>query len=177
MQEDVLDTAPGWLPAEDLSEVRDRVPIVYVDAVPVMLDHLGQVRKVGLLLRAMPDGTISRAIVSGRVLFGETIRDAVWRHVTKDLGPDCDPILPASPVPFTVAEYFPDPSRTGYYDPRQHAVSLAYIVPVTGEATAQQDALDLSWVTPSEALSPSVASEMGGGHDKLVRLALANAGI
>jgi hypothetical protein len=50
-------------------------------------------------------------------------------------------------------------------------------VPVTGEAAAQQDALDLSWVTPAEALSPSVASEMGGGHDKLVRLALSHAGI
>ncbi|PWG74073.1 DUF4916 domain-containing protein, partial [Enterococcus hirae] len=62
---DIADTHPGWLPAADLAEVRDRVPLVYVDAVPVRLDHLGQVEKVGLLLRAMPDGTVSRAIVSG----------------------------------------------------------------------------------------------------------------
>lgn len=177
MRDDVLDTQTGWLPAEDLSEVRDRVPIVYVDAVPVRLDHLGRVEKVGLLLRAMPDGTISRAIVSGRVLFGETIREALWRHLTKDLGPDADPHLPAGIAPFTVAEYFPDPSRTGYHDPRQHAVSLAFVVEVTGDPEPQQDALDLSWVTPSEALSPTVAAEMSGGHDKLVRLALAHCGV
>lgn len=177
MRDDVLDTQTGWLPAEDLSEVRDRVPIVYVDAVPVRLDHLGRVEKVGLLLRAMPDGTISRAIVSGRVLFGETIREALWRHLTKDLGPDADPHLPTGIAPFTVAEYFPDPSRTGYHDPRQHAVSLAFVVEVTGDPEPQQDALDLSWVTPSEALSPTVAAEMSGGHDKLVRLALAHCGV
>lgn len=177
MRDDVLDTETGWLPAEDLAEVRDRVPIVYVDAVPVRLDHLGRVEKVGLLLRAMPDGTISRAIVSGRVLFGETIRDALWRHLTKDLGPEADPHLPPGAAPFTVAEYFPDPSRTGYHDPRQHAVSLAYVVQITGSPEPQQDALDLSWVTPSEALSPSTAAEMSGGHDKLVRLALAHCGV
>lgn len=177
MPEDVLDVATGWLPAEDLAAVRDRIPMVYVDAVPVRLDHLGQVEKVGLLLRAMPDGTISRAVVSGRVLFGETIRDALWRHVTKDLGHDADPALPASPQPFTVAEYFPDPTRTGYHDPRQHAVSLAYVVPIGGEPAPQHDALQFSWLTPSEALSVGVAGEMSGGHDKLVRLALANCGV
>lgn len=177
MRDDVLDTAQAWLPAEDLAEIRDRVPMVYVDAVPVRLDHLGQVQKVGLLLRAMPDGTISRAVVTGRVLYGETVRDALWRHVTKDLGPDADPMLPASPQPYTIAEYFPDPTRTGYHDPRQHAVSLAFIVPITGDATPQADALDMAWLTPAEALSPSVATEMSGGHDKLVRLALAHLGV
>lgn len=177
MRDDVLDTQTGWLPAEDLSEVRERVPIVYVDAVPVRLDHLGKVEKVGLLLRAMPDGTISRAVVTGRVLFGETVRDALWRHLTKDLGPEADPHLPAGTAPFTVAEYFPDPARTGYHDPRQHAVSLAFVVQVTGSPEPQQDALDLSWLTPGEALSPSVAAEMSGGHDKLVRLALAHCGV
>lgn len=174
--DDMLDTAPGWLPEQDIDEVRDRVPIVYVDAVPVRLDHLGQVERVGLLLRAMPDGTISRAVVSGRVLYGETIRQALWRHLTKDLGPEADPQLPAAPAPFTVAEYFPDPERTGYHDPRQHAVSLAYVVPITGTPEPQQDALDFTWVTPGEALGPSVAVEMTGGHDKLVRLALATCG-
>ncbi len=177
MRDDVLDTQTGWLPAEDLSDVRDRVPIVYVDAIPVRLDHLGRVERVGLLLRAMPDGTISRAVVSGRVLFGETVREALWRHLTKDLGPDAEPHLPAGIAPYTIAEYFPDPSRTGYHDPRQHAVSLAFVVQVTGDPEPQQDALDLSWLTPGEALSPTVAAEMSGGHDKLVRLALAHCGV
>lgn len=147
---------------------------MYVDAVPVRLDHLGKVEKVGLLLRAMPDGTISRAVVSGRVLYGETVREALWRHLTKDLGPEADPLLPASPAPFTVAEYFPDPKRTGFHDPRQHAVSLAYVVPVNGECQPNHDALEFSWLAVDEVLNPLVCDEMTGGHDRLVRLALAH---
>jgi ADP-ribose pyrophosphatase YjhB (NUDIX family) len=174
---DTLHTSPGWLPAEDLSEVRDRVPMVYVDAVPVRLDHLGRVEKVGLLLRAMPDGTISRAVVTGRVLYGETIREALWRHLAKDLGPEADPQIPAAPSPFTVAEYFPDPTRTGFHDPRQHAVSLAYVVPVLGTCEPNHDALEFSWLSVAEACGPEVAAEMTGGHDKLVRMAMGSCGM
>lgn len=174
---DVEETQVGWLPAEDLSEVRERMPIVYVSVVPVRLDHLGRITHVGLLLRAMPDSTISRAVVSGRVLFGETVRDAVWRHCVKDLGPDADPHLPAGLAPFTVAEYFPDAKRTGYHDPRQHAVSLCYVVEVTGECQPAQDALEFTWLTVDELLNGHVFTEMTGGHDKLVRIALAHAGL
>lgn len=173
---DVVESTPGWLASGDLDKVRDRVPMVYVDAVPVRVDHLGRIQRIGLLLRAMPDGTISRAIVSGRVLLGETVRDALWRHLTKDLGPDCDPQLPPAPSPFTVAEYFPDPERTGFHDPRQHAVSLAYVVPCNGECAPAEDALDFSWLSVEEAVDPLVSAEMTGGHDRLVRLALAHAG-
>jgi ADP-ribose pyrophosphatase YjhB (NUDIX family) len=166
----------GWLSAEDLAEVRDRVPLVYVEAVPVRVSHLGRVERVGLLLRARPDGTISRTVVSGRVLYGETVRDALWRHLVKDLGPDCDPSLPPSPVPFTVAEYFPDGRRTGFHDPRQHAVSLAYVIPVAGHCEPSQDALEFTWLSVREACSEAVSAEMSGGHDRLVRLALAHTG-
>ena len=173
---DVAETAPGWLAESDLGFIRDRVPLVYVEAVPVRVDHLGRVQKVGLLLRAMPDGSISRAVVSGRVLHGETLREALWRHLSKDLGPEAEPQLPSAPAPFTVAEYFPDPKRSGFSDPRQHAVSLAYIVPCTGTCSPAQDALDFSWLSPEEAVSPGVAGEMGSGHDRLVRMALGHVG-
>jgi ADP-ribose pyrophosphatase YjhB (NUDIX family) len=172
---DTTQAAPGWLEEAELHRLRERVPIVYVEAVPVRVDHLGRVTSVGLLLRAMPDGTISRAIVSGRVLYGETVREALWRHLTKDLGPDAEPQLPASPAPFTVAEYFPDPLRTGFHDPRQHAVALAYVVPIDGDCRPSQDALEFTWLSVMEATSPDVAVEMTGGHDRLVTLALAHA--
>jgi len=170
-------TQSGWLSEDELAHVRDRVPQVYVDAIPVRLDHLGRVTRVGLLLRAMPDGTISRAAVAGRVMHGETIRDALWRHLIKDLGPDSEPQIPASPAPFTIAEYFPDPDRTGFHDPRQHAVSLAYIVPVTGDCAPAADALDFSWLSPVEACDDLVAGEMTSGHDRLLHMAMAHAGV
>lgn len=172
--QDVTGTAPGWLSSDELDAVRDRVPMVYVEAVPVRTDHLGQVQKVGLLLRARADQTISRSIVSGRVLHDETVREALWRHLTKDLGPESDPLLPASPVPFTVAEYFPD-GRAGFSDPRQHAVALVFLVPIAGECAPAQDALEFTWMSCEEVLSPLVADEMTGGHDRIVRLALAYA--
>ncbi len=152
------------------------MPIVYVEAVPVRVDSLGNVTEIGLLLRQAADGTISRLIVSGRVLFGERVRDALLRHCEKDLGPLALPRIPVGIAPFTVVEYFPDASVTGFHDPRQHAVSLVYVVPVDGECEPTQEALDLAWFTPDEVVSPSVIGQMTGGQDRLLRLALAHVG-
>ncbi len=171
-----LETETSWLGEGTLDAVRGQVPIVYVEAVPVRVDHLGRIERVGLLLRAQPDGAVSRAVVSGRVLYNETLRDALWRHLTKDLGPDAEPHLPPGVAPFTVAEYFPDPNRSGFHDPRQHAVALGYVVPVDGECEPSQDALDIAWLSPQELVDPAVSAEMSGGHGRLVRRALAFAG-
>lgn len=170
------DTSTGWLSPEQLESVRANVPLVYVDAVPVRVDDRGVVSHVGLLLRQAPDGSISRQVVSGRVMFGERIRDALIRHLEKDLGPVALPQVPPNPAPFTVIEYFPHPDTSGYYDPRHHAVSLAYVVPVAGDCTPTQQALDLAWFTPHEAVGPRVKAEMTGGQDRLIRLALAHVG-
>ena len=173
---DMLDIRGAWLSDDDLQQARERLPIVYVEAIPVRVDSLGAITSIGLLLRAMPDGSISRALVSGRVMYGERLREALLRHLEKDLGPVALPRLPVSPAPFTVAEYFPDPAVTGYHDPRQHAVSLCYIVACDGDCAPSQDALDLIWVDPQEAASESFQAEMTGGQGRLVRLALASAG-
>ncbi len=173
---DRTDTRTAWLSPEDLSAVRNQVPLVYVDAVPVRLDAIGIVTHVGTLLRVMPDGSVSRALVRGRVLFGERIREALLRHLEKDLGPVALPRLPPDPAPFTVVEYFPYPTDDGFFDARHHAVSLAYVVPVDGDCVPRQDSLDLAWLTPAEAVRDEVRAEMGAGHDRLLRMALAHAG-
>jgi len=169
-------TQPGWLSPEVMESVRGQVPIVYIDAVPVRVDALGNATEIGMLLRVAADGTISRMVVSGRVLFGERIRDALVRHCEKDLGPMALPRIPVDPAPFTVVEYFPDPVQSGFHDPRHHAISLAYVVPVDGDCVPTQQALDLAWFTPEEATSTSVRAQMTGGHDRLIRLALAHMG-
>jgi ADP-ribose pyrophosphatase YjhB (NUDIX family) len=169
------DPNSGWLSDEELVETRRRLPLLYVEAVPVRLDGLGQVTEVGILLRANAAGAITRTLVSGRVLYGETLRTALFRHLEKDLGPMAFPQLPPSPVPFSVAEYFPFPGSQ-FTDDRQHAVALAYVVPVTGTCEPRQDALELSWLTPQEAASDAVSAEMEGGRGSLVRAALASVG-
>ena len=170
------DPNSGWLSDEELAETRRRLPLLYVEAVPVRVDGVGQVTQVGILLRANSMGAITRTLVSGRVMYGESLRDALFRHLEKDLGPMAFPLLPASPIPFLVAEYFPFPGAQ-FTDERQHAVSLAYVVPVTGTCDPRQDALELTWMTPQEAGSASVSEEMEGGRGALVRSALASVGL
>jgi ADP-ribose pyrophosphatase YjhB (NUDIX family) len=167
---------PAWLSDVELAQVRRRMPILYVEAIPVRTDGTGSVTEVGLLLRATPMGEITRTIVSGRVRYGETIRDALFRHLENDLGPMAFPLLPPQPAPFTVAEYFPLPGVSPFHDERQHAVSLPFIVPVTGTCEPRQDALEVTWMSPREAASEPVAAEMEGGRGTLVRLGLASVG-
>lgn len=173
---DYTDTKNAWLSPEQLAALRNQVPLVYVDAVPVRVDSDGVVTHVGMLLRQTADGSISRTVVSGRVLLNERVRDALVRHLNKDLGPMAFPRIPPEPAPFTVVEYFTDPDISGFHDPRHHAVSLAFVIPVTGECHPTQEALDMAWFTPGQAVSEQVRREMTGGHDRLIRLALASVG-
>ncbi|HHW50335.1 MAG TPA: DUF4916 domain-containing protein [Pseudoclavibacter sp.] len=171
------DPDSGWLSDDDFAIVRRQLPILYVEAVPVRVDGRGVVTDVGLLLRVSSAGAMTRTLVSGRVMHGELVRDALLRHLEKDLGPMAFPQIPLSATPATVAEYFPPPSESGLVDPRQHAVSLVYVVPVTGTCDPRQDALELSWLSPPEALSPSVLADLEGGRGQVVARALAAVGI
>lgn len=171
------DDNPGWLSDLELESARRRLPMLYVEAVPVVTDGSGQVTSIGVLLRSTPLGEITRTLVSGRVRYGETIRDALFRHVENDLGPMAFPLLPVSPTPFTVAEYFPLPGVSAYHDDRQHAVSLVFIVTVTGTCEPRQDALEVTWFSPEEAASDALAAEMEGGRGTLLRHALAHLGL
>ncbi len=174
---DQTDTKTGWLDNQLLDNIRANVPLVYVDAVPVRVNDVGTVTEIGLLLRQAADGSISRMVVTGRVLYGERVRDALLRHLEKDLGPVALPRIPPEVAPFTVVEYFPDPDISGFHDPRHHAVSLAFVVPVAGDCQPTQEALDLGWYTPEEVVSEQVRRDMTGGHDRLIRLALAHVGV
>ncbi len=167
---------PGWLSEDELAFVRGRMPIVYVEAVPVRVDGQGQVTEVGLLLRSTPEGVMTRAFVAGRVRYGEAIRDALFRHLENDLGPMAFPLIPTSPVPAQIAEYFPLPGLSPFVDERQHAVSLVYVVPVTGSCNPRQDALEVTWMSPEQAVSEGNLADLPGGRGKLLRQALATVG-
>jgi ADP-ribose pyrophosphatase YjhB (NUDIX family) len=166
----------SWLAGEELDAARQRLPILYVDAIPVRVDEQGVVTSVGLLLRVTGEGRIARALVSGRVLYHERVRSALLRHLEKDLGPMALPKVPLAPQPFTIAEYFPTPGVTPFHDPRQHAVSLAYVVPVEGDCAPQQDALELTWFSPLEARDERLLAEMTGGQGVLLQQGLAYVG-
>lgn len=166
----------GWLSENALEQVRGELPLLYVNAIPVRLGPMGELIEVGLLLRA-DDGAISRAIVAGRVLYHESIREALMRNLEKDLGSVALPRIPVTPVPFAVAEYFPTPGSGPFTDSRQHAVALAYVVAVDGDCEPSQNSLDIVWLSPEEAASEEVGRAMTGGQDTLLRQALAHCGV
>lgn len=167
---------PGWLSDDELQFVRGRMPVLYVEAVPVRLDGLGKIVEVGLLLRSTAEGHLTRALVSGRVRFGETVREALFRHLENDLGPMAFPQMPPAIVPVQVAEYFPMPGISNFVDDRQHAVSLVYLVPVTGSCNPRQDALEVTWMSPEDALAPDTLDEFPGGRGELLRQVLGAVG-
>ena len=168
---------PGWLPSDEINRMRREIPIPYVVVVPVRTDGLGRVAQIGSLLRVTDDGGIERTLIAGRVLYHESLREAVARNVAKDLGDIALPQLPISLQPFTVAEFFPTPGLSEYYDPRQHAIALCYMVPIAGDCKPQDETLDVEWVDPKSDVMDTFVAQMVNGHGRIVRQALAWAGI
>ena len=168
---------PGWLPSDEINRMRHEIPIPYVVVVPVRTDDLGRVAQIGSLLRVTDDGGIERTLIAGRVLYHESLREAVARNVAKDLGDIALPQLPISLQPFTVAEFFPTPGLSDYYDPRQHAIALCYVVPIAGDCKPQDETLDVEWVDPKSDVMNTFVAQMVNGHGRIVRQALAWAGI
>ena len=168
---------PGWLGPADINRARHQMPIAYVEIVPVRTDEMGRIAQVGSLLRVSEDGSIERTLITGRVLYHETLREAIARNVAKDLGDIALPLLPTSLQPFTVAEFFPTPGLGEYYDPRQHAIALCYMVPIAGDCKPQDETLDVEWVDPKSDVMNTFVAQMVNGHGRIVRQALAWAGI
>lgn len=163
-----------WLPPYELEDVRSKVPMVYVEAVPVRLSTDGALAEIGTLLR-ITEGGLQRSFVAGRVLYQETLREALIRNLEKDLGSMALPRLGPSLIPFAVNEYYPMPGF-GLHDSRQHAVSLAYVVVIDGDVAPCDDALDFSWFSPTEASDPMLHMDMEPGHAQLLRKLLAATG-
>lgn len=164
---------PGWLPSDEINRMRREIPIPYVVVVPVRTDDLGRVAQIGSLLRVTDDGGIERTLIAGRVLYHESLREAVARNVAKDLGDIALPQLPISLQPFTVAEFFPTPGLSDYYDPRQHAIALCYVAPIAGDCKPQDETLDVEWVDSSGDMLDTFVGQMANGYGTIVRQALA----
>ncbi|WEV69104.1 NUDIX hydrolase family protein [Bifidobacterium sp. ESL0775] len=168
---------PGWLSPHDIDEARAKLPIVYVEVVPVRCDDMGRIAEVGSLLRVRDSGSVERTLITGRILFHETIREAIARNIAKDLGDLALPILPASLQPFTVAEFFPTPGISEFYDPRQHAIALCYVVQISGDCKPLDRTLDVEWCDVESKRLDTFVDQMSGGHGQIIRRALSWAGV
>lgn len=172
-----FDLDENWLPGDDFEAIRRRMPIVYVNLVPIRVDESGSVTQVGLLLTASAEGEIRRSLVTGRVKYREGIREAIIRHLDKDLGPVAFARVPATLQPFGVFEYFPEISQTGLVDARQHAIALGYTIVVAGECQPSQAALDFVWLDIDAITDGFLESEMANGQHFVVKSALSYLGV
>jgi ADP-ribose pyrophosphatase YjhB (NUDIX family) len=141
------------------AQIRGAVPIACVDALPVRTTPAGP--EVGLILRDLPNGTRGWNLVGGGVYRGETLEEALARHLRDTLGQHVTWDAPAFGAPDAVGEYLPEP-RAGYpCDPRKHAIALTYLVPLDGAPEPGGEAHAFRWFALDDLPDPD---EIGFGQ-------------
>jgi ADP-ribose pyrophosphatase YjhB (NUDIX family) len=162
----------NWLDAADWKWVQDTLPIACVDVVPVRLATDGRtIEKIGLIHRDTPHQGKRWCIVGGRMWRNESIADTASRQLLETLGPAVRFQIDADRQPDYVVQYFTTRRSIGFVDPRQHALTLAIVVPITGDITAMGEAESFSWFDPDTLPSPE---EWGFGQDKAAEHCVAN---
>ncbi|MDQ7878357.1 DUF4916 domain-containing protein [Microbacterium sp. QXD-8] len=136
----------SFLPADLYATIEASIPIACVDFVPIRRSDHGL--EVGLILRESPFGQVW-CHLGGRVLHGETLRQAIDRHAVDTLG--IPAIVDHDPQPDFVYQWFPpavaphDGTAHGK-DPRKHAIGLSFLVEIDGEPVPRNEALDFRYV-------------------------------
>ena len=168
-------TNPNWLSAADWRRVQATVPVACCDVVPVRLDAAGRVGRVGLIHRDVPHQGRRWCIVGGRLWRDESFADAVARQLRETLGEGIafEPVLPGR-QPDHVTQYFTTDRPDGLLDPRQHAVTVVFVVPLLADdVQAGGEAFDFRWF-PADGLPP--AGEWGFRQDEVAAACLRRVG-
>ena len=165
--------AKRWLSDTDWKRTQQTMPIPCVDVVPVRLAG-GVIEQVGLIYRETPHQGRRWCIVGGRLWRDESLGDAVTRQLRDTLGHAIRFTIDPEPQPDWVVSYFDRPRDIGLLDPRQHAITLNFVVPIDGEVTPGGEAIDFRWYA-LDHLPP--ADAFGFGQKRVVRGCLFHRGI
>jgi ADP-ribose pyrophosphatase YjhB (NUDIX family) len=155
----------GWLEPADWKRAQETVPIACVDVVPVSLDPSGRIERIGLIFRNTPHQGQRWCIVGGRLRRNESIAEAIARQLRETLGTAIAFFLDADPQPDYVSQYFTTARSVGIVDPRQHSLTLNFMIPLTGDPAPVGEAIDFRWFDPSRLPLPQ---EFGFGQDQVV---------
>ncbi len=140
-----------WLSDEDWADAQRRLPIACVDALPVRLSGKGaNIQSVGLILRHTPAEGDRWCLVGGRILYRETLSEALDRHVRITLGDRVSWNSLTSEQPLKVIQYFPERTPGYGWDTRQHAVAMTFAIDLDGDPVPQGEALDFKWFAAAE---------------------------
>lgn len=154
------------LPRAVYAVIRRLVPIACVDALPYR--HSADGVQIGLIRRLDADGKREVwNLVGGRIRHGETLADALERHLRDALGEGANWTIPDLRHPASLDEYFPDERPNALRDPRKHAVAAAYPVPVTGAIRPQGEALGFEWFDVDEIPRENIGYDQARVIDEL----------
>jgi ADP-ribose pyrophosphatase YjhB (NUDIX family) len=171
-----MSSNPHWLAADDWAWVQSTMPIACVDVLPVRLGRDGRsVERIGLIHRDTPHQGRRWCLVGGRLWRNEPFHAAAARQLRETLGLDLafEPVAPDR-QPDHVVQYFTTDRPDGLLDPRQHAVTLVFVVPIVGgEATPAGEALEFRWFAPDRLPPPA---EWGFRQDQVAAACLKRMG-
>jgi ADP-ribose pyrophosphatase YjhB (NUDIX family) len=156
----------GRVPAPLYWLSRQLVPIACVDILPCDAGKEGI--RIGLIRRETNSKGTVWALVGGGVHRGETIGDAIHRHIRTTLGSEVEWQHPDGTSAPIVAEYFPWKRRGYGVDSRKHAVALTYAVNLSGRPLPSGEALEFKWFEASTI--PPAESVWIGQHAVIMRL-------
>jgi hypothetical protein len=159
-----------WIPDADWARIQHQVPIACVDVLPVRPGDApgAAILEVGLIHRLTPDPGPRWCLVGGRILFEETLAEALERQVLVTLGPEAHARSLTGDHPLYVAQYAPTPRPGFERDPRQHAIGLTYAAFLEGTVRPTGEALDFRWFSTDSLGSV----EFGFGQGAVVRACL-----
>lgn len=166
----------GWIEGVEFDRIKSLIPIVCVD-LAVADASLGSPKspKIGLVCRRTDMGGWGWTLIGGRIRIQETVQDAAERHLRESLGPNAA-LDWSGRSPPTVGEYFRTPRVGSMVDSRKRAISLTFLVPLTGEPKPQgpdHEAAKFEWF----AISDLPWTEMGFGQEDVLRRLLVDAGL
>jgi len=143
----------NWLSDDEWEHIQTLVPILCVDILPIRLNENRELDSIGLILRETPLQGDRWCLVGGRVLYRETILEAIHRQLTHTLGSNISYDSDADRQPDYVAQYAPQTVTVAGFDavdPRKHAVGLTYCIEISGQINPQFEAKDFKWFAPTE---------------------------
>lgn len=156
------------LPDELFNTVISSIPIICVDIIPVR--KLNNAWALGVITRATPPQAGKTTILGGRINYGETVQEAIARHLKTDLGlskyeflEKTDQFNPFRIQQFLRAETAGPPFG---FDPTKHAISLNYLVEITDTPIPKNEAKNFFWINESQ-----IPNNCGYNHDLVIKSA------
>lgn len=137
-----------WIEESEWNRIQQLVPIVCLDVLTVKVTKTGDVTHAGLIMRETPNEGGKWCTVGGRLLFGETVIEAVCRQLLGALGHGIDIHLLHDDAPMYTAQFYPGLHPAEGFDgadPRKHAVRLTYCAMIDGTIRPRNEAIDFRW--------------------------------